>query len=132
MYFIKMMFCTLRYDFSLFTQYIHLKQWSKQQSHQLPIRSVIQPSSTLVKYKTNVYQSTLVEIKLKLDISSSYIIQWKPMEEESFPWLTRGGGIPWFHSSEHSMWPSTDHFNHLTTNGSCQRVKYSHSRCQMQ
>lgn len=66
------------------TQRIHLKQCSKQQLHQLTIGSAIHPSSTLVNYKTNVYQSNMAEIKLILDILSCCIMYWKPMVDESF------------------------------------------------
>lgn len=127
MYFIKMVSCTLRYVISVcsVTQQIHLKQCSKQQLHKLTIGKAIHPSSTLVNYETNVYQRNSAEInfghtKLLYDVL-----------EASGRWIILGGGgTPWLHSPEHSIWPSMNRFNHLTTNGSCQRVNCS-SRCQI-
>ena len=86
-------------------------------------RSAIHPNSTLVNYKTNVHKSTLAE--LNLGHSS--------VQESSEGWVTLGDGTKWwFHSLERSIGPSTGCLNNLTTKGSCQRVRRSHSRCQKQ
>lgn len=90
-------------------------------------RSAIHPISTLVNYKTNVHKSTLAE----LNLGHSKVLN--SIQESSEGWVILGDGTTWwFHSLERSIGPSVGRFNNLTTKGSCQRVRQSHSRCQKQ
>ena len=124
-----MLLWTLRYDFSMLTvTLIHtFKTMAKAAITSAHSRSAIHPISTLVNYKTNVHKSTLAETNL----GDSKLLN--SVQESSGRRVILGDGTtPWLHSLECAIWPSVDHFNHLTTKGSCQRVKRSHSKCQKQ